>query len=93
MDYSLSGSSVHGDLQTRILEWVAISFFWVSSLPRNQTWVSCIADRFFTNWAMREALFYLHITNTPELFSDEAFLNWAIEWIFVEEKLREFFWH
>lgn len=40
---------------------------------------------------MREALFYLHITNTPELFSDEAFLNWAIEWIFVEEKLREFF--
>lgn len=40
---------------------------------------------------MREALFYLHITNNPELFSDEAFLNWAIEWIFVEQKLREFF--
>ena len=26
MDYSLSGSSVHGILQTRILEWVAIPF-------------------------------------------------------------------
>ena len=26
MDYSLSGSSVHGILQARILEWVAISF-------------------------------------------------------------------
>ena len=26
MDYSLSGSSVHGILQVRILEWVAISF-------------------------------------------------------------------
>ena len=26
MDYSLLGSSVHGILQARILEWVAISF-------------------------------------------------------------------
>ena len=26
MDYSLPGSSVHGVLQARILEWVAISF-------------------------------------------------------------------
>ena len=26
MDYSLPGSSVHGDLQARVLEWVAIAF-------------------------------------------------------------------
>ena len=40
----------------RILEWVAYSFSSGSSRPRNQTGVSCIAGRFFTNWAMREAL-------------------------------------
>jgi len=36
MDYSLPGSSVHGILQARILEWVAISFSRGSSQPRNQ---------------------------------------------------------
>ena len=43
---SLPGSSVHGILQARILEWVAVSFSRVSSQPRNQTWVSCLAGRF-----------------------------------------------
>ena len=40
----------------RILEWVAYLFSRGSSWPRNQTWVSCIAGWFFTNWAIREAL-------------------------------------
>ena len=48
MDCSLSGSSVHGILQARIPEWVAISLSRGSSHPRNRTQVSCIADRFFT---------------------------------------------
>ena len=39
----------------RILEWVAYPFSRVSSRPRDQTRVSCIAGRFFTNWDMREA--------------------------------------
>jgi len=52
IDYSLPGSSVHGILQARILEWVAISFSRGSSWPRNWTRVSCIAGRFFTDWAM-----------------------------------------
>ena len=39
----------------RILEWVAYPFSSGSSWPRNRTRVSCIASRFFTNWAMREA--------------------------------------
>ena len=56
MDCSLPGSSVNGIPQARILEWVATSFSRGSSQPRNQTQVSCIAGRFFTNWAMREAL-------------------------------------
>ena len=40
----------------RILEWVAYPFSRVSSWPRNWTRVSCIAGRFFTNWAIWEAL-------------------------------------
>ena len=55
MDYSPQGSSVHGISQARILEWVAISFSRGSSWPRNWTYVSCIARRFFTIWATREA--------------------------------------
>ena len=39
----------------RILEWVAYPFSSGSSQPRNRTRVSCIACRFFTNWALREA--------------------------------------
>ena len=39
----------------RILEWVPYPFSSGSSRPRNRTGVSCIADGFFTNWAMREA--------------------------------------
>ena len=48
MDYSPPGSSVHGILQARILEWIAISFSRGSSSPRDWTQVSCIAGRFFT---------------------------------------------
>ena len=39
----------------RILEWVAYPFSRGASQARNQTGVSCIADSFFTNWAIREA--------------------------------------
>ena len=43
MDCSLPGSSVHGILQAKILEWVAISFSRGSSQPRDQTHVSCVS--------------------------------------------------
>ena len=55
MDYSPPGSSVHGILQARILEWVVIPFSKGSSQTRDRTQVSCTADRFFTIWATREA--------------------------------------
>ena len=55
VDCSPPGSSVHGILQARILEWIAISFSRASSQPRNWTWVSCIAGRRFILWATREA--------------------------------------
>ena len=58
MDCSLPGSSVHGILQARILEWVAVPFSSGSSQHRHQTQVSCTADRFFTVWATREAQKY-----------------------------------
>ena len=48
------GHSVHGVLQARILEWVAIPFFRGSSQSRDPTRVSYIAGRFFTVWATRE---------------------------------------
>ena len=48
MDCSPPGSSVHGILQSRILEWVAMSSSRGSSQPKDQTQVSCIAGRFFT---------------------------------------------
>ena len=51
MDCSLPGSSVHGILQARILEWVAIPFARGTSQAKNQTQVSCIAGRFCIIWA------------------------------------------
>ena len=53
MNCTLPCSSVHGTLQARILEWVAIPFSRGSSQPKNQTQVSCIVGRFFTIWVTR----------------------------------------
>ena len=54
MECGPPGSSVHGILQVRILEWVAISFSRGSFLPRDWTFVSCIAGGFFIAWAIGE---------------------------------------
>ena len=48
MDCSPPGSSVHGISRARLLEWVAISFSWGSSQPKDQTCVSTLAKLFFT---------------------------------------------
>ena len=56
VDCSPWGSSVHGILQERILEWVAIPFSRGSSSLRDRMRVSCIAGRFFTIGATREVL-------------------------------------
>ena len=55
MDYSLPGSSVHGILQARILEWTAMSSSRGSSQPRDRTQVSRLIGGFFTRRATREA--------------------------------------
>ena len=59
MDCSLPGSSVQRILQARILEWAAIPFSRESSQPKDWTWISSIAGRFFTVWATREAIWEL----------------------------------
>ena len=48
LEFAQIDSSVHGILQAKILEWVAIPFSRGSSWPRNQTQVSYIAGRFLT---------------------------------------------
>ena len=49
----------------RTLEWASYCFSSRSSCPRNQTRISCIAGRFFTNWAIREA----HSVNSNHQFT------------------------
>ena len=54
MDCSLTGSSVHGILQARLLEWVALPFCRESSQFRDWTQVSHIAGKFSTSWATKD---------------------------------------
>jgi len=68
MDCSPPGSSVHWIFQARILAWVAIPSSRGSSQPRDQTWVSYIAARSFTIWAMRE----VQLTVTPLAISSQG---------------------
>ena len=77
MDCSPWVSSVHGILQARILEWVAMPSSREPSWPRDRTQVSCTADRFFTIWATREALFLLKvmIISFPSFFYDLGYKN------------------
>ena len=61
MDCSLPGSSVHGILQARILEWVAMPSSRGSFQTRDQTHVSCvswIAGRFFITEPSRKPYIY-----------------------------------
>ena len=76
MDCSLPGSSVHGILQARILEWVAIPFSRGSSWPRNRThvsYVSCISRWVLHHWATWEAL--MKVKNNK---SKTSFLKYEI---------------
>ena len=58
MDCSLTGSSIHGIFQARVLEWGAIAFSRGSSRPRDWIQVSLIVGRRFTVWATREGIWY-----------------------------------
>ena len=63
MDYSLPGSSIHGILQARILEWDAMPSSRGSSWLRDQTWVSWgsyIAGGVFTHDTQKWKTYYLN---------------------------------
>ena len=68
MDCTPPGSSVHGLSQVRILEWVAISFFRLSSWPKDWTCVSFLAGRFFTTEPSGK-LIYMYQFSSVQLFS------------------------
>ena len=79
MDCSPPGSSVHGILQARILEWVAIPFSKVTSWPRDQTQVSGITGRFFTVWATREQKH--HFTDRSPSSQSYGFSSSHVQWV------------
>ena len=62
--------SIHGILQARILEWVAISFSRVSSQPRDRTQVSHVAGRRFNLCTTREALKYKNTVSQKTSYRD-----------------------
>ena len=64
-DCSPPGSSVHGVLRVRTLEWDAVSFSRGSSRPRDWAHVSCTGRRILYHWAAWEVL--LDFTNTQML--------------------------
>ena len=84
MDYSPPDSSVHGILQARVLERVAMPSSRGSSQPRDWIQVSCIAGRFFPFWACMPIISAVitHLPSWSQLFSmynclKEGFLGGA----------------
>ena len=75
MDCSLPGSSIHGILQARILEQIAVPFSRGSSQPREWTWVSHTAGRFFTIWATREAHYFLGYLITHWMYLNHCWVS------------------
>ena len=80
MERSLPGSCVHGILQARILEWVAISLSRGSSRPRDWTLISCIcciAGRFLTTEPSGKPHFLWYM-----LLNSLRTVIWEREWIY-----------
>ena len=71
LDCSPPGFSIRGILQARVLKWVAIPFSRESSQPRDWIQVSCLAGRFFTIWATREAHVYTSVYKKHALKTDK----------------------
>ena len=65
------GSAVHGILQARVLEWVAISFSRGSSQPRDRTRVSHIAGRRFYLLSHQGSLLLLNFTSNANVFNTQ----------------------
>ena len=85
MDGSPTGSSVHGILQARMLDWVAMPSSRGSSQPKDRTHIfcgSCTADRFFTTESPGKPLreWYLNVIQWkwwPHMRSQVKLLPWS----------------
>ena len=81
MDCSLPGFPVHGILQARILEWVAVSFSRGSSQSRDGTRVSCIVGGCFTLWAMeRQSIMNIKYNRLHNFQSQIVFVSKPFTW-------------
>ena len=80
VECSLPGSTIHGILQSRTLEWVAIPSSRGSSRPRDWTQVSCTAGRRFTVWATREAHCERHTNEGMGYSSEKEEFGGCIRW-------------
>ena len=93
INYSSTGSSIHGNFQARILEWVVISFSRGSSWPRNWTCISFIGRQIPYHWATWEAdVPYKSLISGVAFFCNESSriltdLNVHNEWICILTKI------
>ena len=78
-------------LQARILEWVARPSSRGSSWPKNQTRVSCLADRFFTSWATREAPsgLYQKGVQSSDQYPKDSHLSPTLTHVPIQQKLHK----
>ena len=89
MDYSPPGSSVHGTLQARILEWVAISFSRGSSQSMHWTHINCLLH-------CRWILYHWAPIEAPIVYSSYQFVQGCPRWLWDKESVhqhRGFRWH
>ena len=81
MDCSPPGSSVHGILQVRILEWAAMPSSRRSSLLRDRTHISCVsctAGGFFIHWATWEAWECKRLPPISHFVMDFTFCDYSL---------------
>ena len=89
MDCSPPGSSVHGILQARILEWVAISFSRGSPPPRNRihvSWSPALAGEFFTTEPPGKPVYDNAALRVPRTFPFPVFIlttSFAVPGLFL----------
>ena len=73
VDSGPPGFSVHGILQARILEWVAIPSSRGSSQPRDQTHVSCIS------YIGMQILYHCATWEAPDVTIDSSDIHYELK--------------
>ena len=97
MDHSPPGSSVHGILQARILDWVAMPFSRGSSLPRDRTcvsYVSCISRQILYHLGAQDVPIYVRAGESGQDLEvlDSALPPTSQVWLGKSDKLLVSVW-